>query len=105
ELNRETRAFNDVHYTVAALVKSIALSDEYLEKLAALSPNDQAEALYKSILARSAGADLEATTTLIRRSGVRAAATELLNSPEYRARFGANTVPAAPAAKAHTLCR
>ncbi len=105
ELSRGTRSIGSGAETVSDLVRNIVLSDEYQSRLKGLPPADQAESLYRHILGRAAGADLDAAVELIGTHGIRATAISLMNSPEYRERFGRSAVPASPTGKAKALCQ
>jgi len=104
EFSRATREIGGGQ-PVVALVRTVALSDEHLDRLKRLRPTAQAESLYRHILGRSAGDDLAATAASIEKSGLRQAAEALLKSSAYRARFGTGAVPSPPESKAKALCR
>ena len=83
-LARGTRTFDEV---------TIALA---VEEAAGLNPDTVVIALYKRLLGRDpAPEDVERQAPAVTRDGVELLARAIISSPEFRERFGRNTVPVA----------
>jgi phycobilisome core-membrane linker protein len=86
--------FRNGQLTVAEFVAVVAGSDLFEQRLNRLAPLRAAAAAYLALLGRAAQPGETSRFLALRTSqGLRAAITDLLNSEEYAAAFGQDTVP------------
>ena len=86
--------FRNGQLTVAEFVAVVAGSDLFEQRLNRLAPLRAAAAAYLALLGRAAQpAETSRFLALRTSQGLRAAITDLLNSEEYAAAFGQDTVP------------